>query len=231
MIRKAAGIAALVFGVVACTSNDSTTSAPLPASASGTASTSAALVSGRAGKPTGITAPGIQIPNSTAQFTVHVGSSNVVVTGGDWNTIVATSKVEPDVGVEFTSGFNWNATTRNRFQYLADRIAKADSSHDFDPLGVATGITNDSVVTIVALYNTSDHTGTLTGLKLTITAAPGKTLVGTGEFFTTADSSVTIPAKTIMFTRLEVPVVTQPKVVNGSREMTDNFHYDRFATA
>jgi hypothetical protein len=229
-MRGAIVLLTAAFAVAACSGKGSTGSTANSAP-SVSASTSAALVTGRASTPTDVKAPGIQVPAVNAQFSVQVGSHEIVVTGNDWDTIVAASKVEPNVGVGFVSGFNWNATTRNRFQYLADLIASDKSSHDFDPITVATGFKNGNVISIVALYNAGDQAGNLTGLKLTVISGPMRTLVGSAEFFATTDSSLMIPAKTIIFARLYCPVTTQPKAVNGVWEITNNFHWDSFAPA
>jgi hypothetical protein len=230
LIRRAAGLMALAFAVAACTGKSSTGSTTPPAP-SASPPTARVLVSGRASKPTDIDEPGIQVPARDGQFSVQVGNHDIVITGEDWDTIVATSKVAPDVGIEFASGFNWTATTRNRFQYLADLIARDESSHDFDPITVATTIKNNTVTSAVALYNAGNQAGTLAGLKLTVISRPAGTLVGSGEFFATAESSLLIPAKTIIFTRLVCPVIAQPKPVNGAWTVTDNFHYDSFSPA
>ena len=229
MIRRAATLLVLAFSAVACTGKGSTGSTASPAPVA-SAPTSAPLVTGRASRPTDVDEPGIQIPAGTSGISVQVGSHNITVTGNDWDTIVAASKVTPNVGVEFASGFNWTATTRNRFQYLADLIARDESSHDFDPINVATGFNSKNVISVVALYNPGNHAGTLTGLKLTVISPPTGTLIGSAEFFATADSSLLIPAKTIIFTRLECPVITQPKLVNGTWEIANHFHYDSFAS-
>ncbi len=230
MVRRAVVLLALALAAAACSGKSSTgstaTSAP-----SASASTSAALVTGRASTPTDVNEPGIRIPAGNGQFSVQVGSHEIVVTANDWDTIVAASKVAPNVGVEFASGFSWTTTTRNRFQYLADLIARDESSHDFDPIAVVTGFKNGTVISIVALYNPGNQAGNLTGLKLKVISRPTRTMVGSAEFFATADSSLMIPAKTIVFARLYCPVVTQPKAVNGTWEMTDDFHYDSFAPA
>jgi hypothetical protein len=230
MIRRTAYLMALAFVVAACTSKGSTGSTTRPSSSEGTP-TATVLVSGRASKPTNIDEPGIQIPPGNAGFSVQVGSHNIIITGNNWDTIVATSKVTPDVGIGFASGVKWTATTRNRFQYLADLIARDESSRDFDPITVATTIDNNTVISMVALYNAGNQSGTLAGLKLTAISQPARTVVGSGDFFATADSSLLIPAKTIIFARLECPVIAQPKPVNGSWTVRDNFHYDSFSPA
>lgn len=230
LIRRVASLMALAFVVAACTGKGSTGSTTTP-SPSARASATGALVSGRATKPTDIDQPGIKVPAGDAQFSVQVGNHDIVITGDNWNTIVSTSRVAPDVGVEFASGFNWTATTRNRFQYLADLIAKDESSHDFDPITVATSIKNTTITSIVALYNAGNQAGTLAALKLTVISRPAGTFVGSGEFFATANSSLLIPAKTIIFARLVCPVTAQPKPINGAWTVTDKFHYDSFSPA
>ncbi len=229
-MRSAIVLLTVAFAVTACSAKgpagNTATSAP-----SVSASTSAALVTGRASTPTDVKAPGIQVPAGNAQFSVQVGSHKIVITGNDWDTIAAASKVEPNVGVGFVSGFNWTSTTRNRFQYLADLIASVENSHDFDPITIATGFKNGSVISIVALYNAGKQAGNLTGLKLTVISGPTRTLVGSAEFFAAGNSSLMIPAKTIIFARLYCPVTTHPKAVNGAWEITNKFHWDSFAPA
>lgn len=229
MTRRVIAVVAATLAVAACTATGSTPSAASPSAA--TTGSSGPLVSGRASTPADISAPGIQVPAGGAHFSVQVGSHEIVITGNDWDTIVATSRVASDVGVEFASGFNWTATTRNRFQYLADLIAQDESSRDFDPINVITGFKNGTATSDVALYNPGSRAGILTGLKVTIISRPGKTLIGYGDFFETADSSLFIPAKTIVFARLGYPIITQPKPVNGSWETSTNFYFERFAIA
>lgn len=230
LIRRAACLIALALAVTACAGEGSTASTT-HRSPSATVPKAAALVSGRSSRPTDVGEPGIQIPAGDSHLSVQVGSHNIVITGNDWDTIVAASKVAPVVGVQFASGFNWTATTRNRFQYLADLIARDESSHDFVPITVATSIKDNSVTSTVALYNAGNQAGTLAGLKLTVISRPARTLIGSGEFFATANSSLLIPARTIIFARLVFPVIGQPKPVNGSWNVTDNFHWDSFSPA
>ena len=123
MTHRAIGLLALTLAVAACSGGGPAGSTARP-SQSTAAPMSTALVSGRANSPTDVEAPGVQLRPGKAGFSVQVGSHNIVIAGNDWDTIVATSKVVPNVDIEFASGFNWTATTRNRFQYLADLIAK-----------------------------------------------------------------------------------------------------------
>lgn len=231
MSRKAVALAVLTLAVAACTGKGSSATNAPSASSPPAGTAPSALVSGRASAPADVSAPGIQIPAGNARFTVQVSNHEIVITGSDWDTIVASSKVASDVGVDFASGFNWTATTRNRFQYLADLIARDDSSQNFDPITIVTAINNKTVISIVALYNPGNHPGTLTGLHVKLISQPGEMLVSSGDFFATTDSSLFIPAKTIVFTRLAYPIITQPKPVNGNLETTTSFHYDSFAPA
>jgi hypothetical protein len=231
MGRKAVALAVLTLTVTACTGKGSSASNASSAPSHPASTAPSALVSGRASTPADLSAPGIQIPAGNARFTVQVSNHKIVITGNDWDTIVASSKVESDVGVDFASGFNWTATTRNRFQYLADMIARDDSSQNFDPINIVTAFNNKTAISIVALYNPENHPGTLTGLQARLISQPGETLLGSGDFFATTDSSLFIPAKTIVFTRLAYPLITQPKPINGHLETSSSFHYDSFAPA
>ena len=181
--------------------------------------------------PTDITAPGIQVPAKNAEISFTVGGQEIVITGSDWDTIVASSKVATNVGVEFARGFAWTATTRNRFQYMADLIARDESAQNFDPLTVVTVPKNDEVISVVALYNPGNKPGTLSGLHLTVISHPGDTVTATGDFFSTANSSLPIPAKTIIFATLTCPLTARPKIANGAWNITDDFHYDSFESA
>lgn len=231
MIRATAALAVLALTIAACSSRGSTVANGSSPSSHPTGATPGTFVSGRANAPTDVSAPGIQIPAGKTGFTVQVGSHEIAITGNDWDSIVATSKVASDVEIEFASGFNWTATTRNRFQYLADLIAQDENSKDFDPLTIVTGITGKTATSIVALYNPGGQPGTLTGLHLRLVSQPEETLVGSGDFFATTDSSILIPPKTIVFARLSYPVIAQPKPVNGTIETSTSFHYDSFAPA
>lgn len=228
--------AVIALAVTACTSvtsangQGSAGSAPRP-SPSATVVTSGPLVTKRAAGLTDISAPGIQIPTGNAQLSFSVGSHDVVITGSDWDTITASSKVAANVGVEFASDFHWTATTRNRFQYLADLIARDESSTNFDPLSIVTNVKGDTVRSTVALYNSGGRPGTLSGLRITLLSQPGNIEVGTGSFFTTADSALLIPARTIAFDVLSYPLIAQPRVVNKSVSETTDFHYDSFSPA
>lgn len=229
-LRGAAALAvgaAVTLAIAACAGTGST-KRTAPPSPSATAARSGPLVTGRASVPTDITAPGVQVP-ANAQISFGVGSHEIIITGTNWDTIVASTKVAANVGVEFASGFNWTTTTRNRFQYMADLIAQDESSKNFDPLALVTSFKNNTVISLVALYNPGEQPGTLSGLHLTVISHPGETAVGSGDFFATADSSLIIPAKTIIFARLICPLTAQPKVVNHTWHITDDFHYDSFA--
>jgi hypothetical protein len=229
MVRKAILVVctAVTLTMAACTGGGSAKST-IPPSPSASAVASSSLVTRRASGPADIGAPGIQLPVN-AHISFNVGSHEVFITASNWNTIVASTRVAPNVGVEFTSGFTWTTTTRNRFQYMADLIAEDEGSKNFDPLTIATTFKNDTAISAVALYNPGDRPGMLSGLHLRIISHPGETLVGTGDFFASAGSSLLIPAKTIIFTTLDCPVISQPKRTGNTWDVTDDFHYDNFS--
>lgn len=186
------------------------------------------LVTGRAPSPTDTSAPGIQLPHS-AQLSVQVGTHNLVITGNNWNTITATSRVAENVSIAFGDDFDWTATTRNRFQYLADLIAEYNTVDGFAPMVIDDGVSNGSFVAIAALYDPLKRAGTLTGLIVTVIANPQRTVVAKSAFYATADSSLVIPGKTIYFVRLTFPSFTSPKSHNGSFNYTNLIHWDTFA--
>lgn len=208
------------------------TSAASPASPQRSTSSPAShgppgFVTGRAASPTDISAPGIQVPPS-GQFSVQVGSHNVVITGSNWDTITATSRVAESVNIAFGDNFHWTATTRNRFQYLADLIAEYNTVDGFEPIGIESGVSKGAFVSIAALYNPLRQARSLTGLTLTVIAYPPRTVVAKSKFYATADSSLLIPGKTIYFTRLTFSSFTLPPPRNRTRNFTNMFHYDSF---
>ena len=160
-----------------------------------------------------------------------MGSHNVVITGNNWDTITATSRVAENVNIAFGDDFHWTATTRNRFQYLADLIAEYNTVDGFEPIGINSGVSKGAFVSIDALYNPLGQARSLTGLTLTVIAYPPRTVVAKSTFYATADSSLLIPGKTIYFVRLTFSSFTLPPPHNGTWNFTNMFHYDSFLPA
>jgi hypothetical protein len=190
--------------------------------------TSLSLVTGRSAKPTDVDAPGIQVPNGAA-FTVSIGNYNLTIAATDWNTIIGSSQVADLVGVQFAPDFNATEdVTRNRFQYLADKISQHYNGVSFEPLSLVSGVSNDAVVDDAALYNPADQVGKLSGLTVTMTNQLSTTTVASGTFYSTPSSAIVIPARTIYFARLTFSSSSLGPSRNNQRVITVNFHFDQF---
>jgi hypothetical protein len=211
-------ILALAFELTSCSTSPHPTS---PASC--VLQKAGVLVSGRSPHPADIRAPGIQFSRGDLQVTV--GNNHIVVTASNWNTIDGSSSVAKRVCTAFYGDFNTTSTTRNRFQYLADRIAGYRVT-SFDPVGVVTAIDDGQRIAIVSLYNPLSHSRRLSGLSLTISAEPGGTTLASETFFSTPGSALLIPAHTIIFGRLRFATFTAAPSTTTS--ITYNFHYDSF---
>jgi hypothetical protein len=195
-----------------------------PSGGATSTSTASPLVTGRSIKPTDTKAPGIQLRSGDFSFTI--GNYNVVITASDWNTITGSSQVANLVGVEFSPNFNTDASTRNRFQYLADKISLRYRGTNFEPLTIVEGVIDKDLVDIVALYNPTSQVGTLSGLAVTIAAQPSLRTVASATFYATPSSALVIPARTIYFTRLTFPnVASLGSAHNGARSFVTDFHY------
>jgi hypothetical protein len=211
-------ILALAFELTSC----STSPHPTP-SAGCLLQKAGALVSGRAPHPADIKAPGIQF--SRGDLEVTVGNNHVVIAASDWNTIDGSSSVAKRVCTAFYGDFNATSTTRNRFQYLADRIASYPVA-SFDPVGIVTAIDDGQRIAIVSLYNPLSHSRRLSGLSLTISAEPDGTTLASETFFSTPNSALLIPGHTIIFGRLRF--ATFAAAPSTTTSITYNFHYDSF---
>lgn len=189
--------------------------------------TAVSLVTGRAAKPAEIDAPGIQIPSGSS-FSLSIGNYTLTVTAADWNTIVDASQVAPLVGVEFAPDFNHTeVVTRNRFQYLADRIFEHYNGSNFEPLSIVEGVSSGAVIDDAALYNPTDQVGKLSGLTVSITNSLSRTTVASGTFYETPSSAIVIPAKTIYFARLTFSSSSLGPSRNGKISVSVNFHYNQ----
>jgi hypothetical protein len=220
------GLAALLVasatgGCGASTHKSATTSSgasPTSTIRSSGAVSAASLVAGRAPRPEDLTAPGIQFRTGTLEVTV--AGHQVLIPADDWNTIVGTSTVSRRVGVAFGRSFAAPATTRNRFQYLADRMMAFEPKRfEFDAIG--SGQADGRYVTIVALVNRTSRIYKLAQLRLTATAAPPPTVIASGTFFPTHRQSVTIAPDEVLFLRLPLPL----KHVRPATTRSTNYHF------
>jgi hypothetical protein len=190
-------------------------------------STSQRLVVGRSATPTEIDAPGIQVPIGSA-LAISIGKYNLIITATDWDTIIGSSQVANLVRVKFAPDFNATKTvTRNRFQYLADKISQHYNGTDFEPLSIVSGVSNGTVVDIAALYNASGQTSKITALKVTITNKSSMATVAAGTFYSTRGSAITIPGRTIYFTRLRFSSSSLGPTKNGQISTAVHFRYDQ----
>jgi len=184
-------------------------------------------VAGRAAKPTDITAPGIAFSKGNLAF--RVGTHQVSISANDWNTIIGSSAVPDRVGSMIDPLFNPTDVTRNRFQYLADQIARF-SLPNFEPIGMAEGIGSGQFVEYAALYNSTAQASMLSGLTVTVVLDPSDVILGEQTFFSTPGTALVIPARTIYFARLSFSQFKSvPNAPGNSYSYTVNFHFAHFA--
>jgi hypothetical protein len=180
------------------------------------------LVRSRAPKPTQQDVPGIQF--MTGSIDVSVNGHDFSIAADDWNTITDASVVAHNVGVSLDPDFHAAATTRNRFQYLADRIVPF-APPEFYPIGIVSAPQAPNFVVIAALINLTGNTYQLSGLHVTVTEEPPTATVATGTFYSAAGASLIVPGNNIYFVRLTLPVLATPP--SGATKTTYSFHWDR----
>lgn len=190
------------------------TTAPTP--------TSGASVIGRAPSPTQTDAPGIQFTAGALEVTVH--NHAVQIAAKDWNTITDTSVVPRDIGVSLDSDFHASQTTRNRFQYLADRMFPF-VTHSFGAVGIVSVVKGGNDITIVALMNPTANAFQLTGFSVTISESPPETEISSAKFYSTPDTALTIPGDNIYFVRLTSPAAARPPA--SATSTSYDFSWDR----
>jgi hypothetical protein len=217
-IATALAMSALVgIAVSGCSSGShhvAGTSAPTPSAGSSVVS--------RAPSPTQTNAPGIQFSKGSVSVTLY--NHTFQIAARDWNTISGTSIVPRDIGVSLDSDFHAAQTTRNRFQYLADRMVPF-ITRSFGAIGIVSVAKGATDVTIVALINPTDNAYQLTGFTETIIKGPPTTTVTSAKFYATTGTALTIPGRNIYFVRLSAPVVAAPPP--NATTTTFNFSWDK----
>lgn len=128
------------------------------------------------------------------------------------------------VGLALDPDFHAGATTRNRFQYLADRMA-AFEKPVFDPIGIVGATSGKTYVLVAALINQTVDAMRLSGLQGTTTASPPSNVLATGSFYVSADTSLVLPAHSIYFVRLHL--VQRNARPSSATSVTYDFHYGR----
>jgi hypothetical protein len=200
--------------MVGCSSSGSHDVAP---TSTPTPTTGTSVVS-RAPGPTQTDAPGIQFTKGSLSVTLY--NHTFEISAQDWNTITDTSVVPRDIGVSLDSDFHATQTTRNRFQYLADRMIPFITQR-FGAIGIASAVKGTTDVAVVALINPTDNGYQLTGFNETITESPPTTTVASANFYTTPATALTIPAHNIYFVRLSASVAAAPP----PNETTTSYHF------
>jgi hypothetical protein len=184
--------------------------------------TTGAVVASRAPNPTQTNAPGMQFTKGSISVTLY--NHTFQISARDWNTITGTSIVPQDIGVSLDADFHAAQTTRNRFQYLADRMVPF-ITRSFGAIGIVSVAKGSTDVTIVALINPTENAFQLTGFNETIIESPPTTTVTSAKFYTTPDTVLTIPGRDIYFVRLSAPTSAAPPP--NATSTTFDFSWDK----
>ena len=185
----------------------------------------APVVKGRSATPEQIGAPGIRIVHGSFDFGLN--GHSFTIQANDWDTIVSSSVVQHSVGVSFNTDFHASATTRNRFQYLADYLITAARPGVFQPTGIVAEPSGKSLDTIAALVNPSHNALRFSAMNLVVTESPPTTTVGSGAFYTTPSSDVIIPGDDIYFLYLSLPLLAAPPTTAHTTNFA--FHWKLFS--
>jgi hypothetical protein len=179
-------------------------------------------VIGRAPRPTQTNATGITFTTGALNVTLH--SHSFSITARDWNTITGESIVPQDIGVSIDPTIHPDQTSRNRFQYLADRMYPYVGTA-FGPVGIVSVADGSTEISIVAFINPTSDTYQLSDLTVTVVKSPPGTTISSAEFYTTPSTTLTIPGKNIYFAWLSSAVTANPPA--NSNSTTWNFHWGR----
>ena len=215
-------VAVAVMLTVGCTSERRPGLNAASTTPSSATDTTGALVGNRAAAPTQQSAPGLQL--YAGSFEVSVNGNRLTISGDDWNTITDSSTVSHNVGVTLDPDFHADTTTRNRFQYMADRII-AFAPGSFDPVGIVAEPVGANFVSIVALINPTGDTYQLSGFQETVTESPPDTTVAAATFYSAPGTALVLPGKDIYFVRLTLPLRASPP--SSAKSTAYSFHWDR----
>jgi hypothetical protein len=142
----------------------------------------------------------------------------------DWNTIVATSNIPRDIVVDIAPAFAASLTTRARFQYLADILARHNGPNlAIDSITAVADTVHRQVVTIAAIVNPRPTAVKVTRLDTIVTVGPPYATETAGTFYDAPGTHLSVGSDTVYFVRLTSPLVaTQP---TGARIIC-HFHYN-----
>jgi hypothetical protein len=215
-----AGICFLLIPLLGgCGTSTSSSQSPVPPSS--TPTTGWAIIS-PAPEPTQMNAPGITFTTGDLNVVVHNNSFNIPARV--WNTITDESVVPRDIGVSLDPTIHASQTSRNRFQYLADRMFPYLGS-TFDSLGIVSVVHGSDQISIVAFINPTNNTYQLSNLIVTVIKGPPSKTITSAEFYATPDTTLTIPGNNIYFAWLSSPITASPP--KNWVSTTWNFHYGR----
>jgi hypothetical protein len=218
VVTNTVAVLTCVAVCTACTSTGGNHGRPNSAPPSSATRPIGVHVANRAAHPTETDAPGLKLP--AGQLSFDLGNQTITVTADDWNTIVATSEVPALATVALDPYFHPNATSRNRFHYLADVIAQANGPN-FGLYGVGSYAEQIDVVTLATWVNPADEPLRMISRTVTITAADA-TVESAGTFYTSAGHSIVIPAHGVSFARLTTPLL---KHVPNPHQTKTSFTY------
>ncbi|WP_222272874.1 hypothetical protein [Modestobacter marinus] len=167
-------------------------------------SPAAPSVEHRASEPTEVDAPGIVF--TEGHLNVTVAGREVTISAEEWNTISRDSRVPHDIGVTLDPDFHAAQPSRNRFQYLADKLLPFIPDQ-FYPLGIIADASEQEVVAVVALFNNTDDTYEVSGLTVKVIQEPPTTVVAEATYYGGADQGLVVPGVNVTFLRLALPAV------------------------
>jgi hypothetical protein len=184
--------------------------------------TTGAVVIGRAPQPTQTKADGITF--STGYLNVSLYGHSFNISARDWNTITDSSIVPHDIGVSLDPNIHPSATSRNRFQYLADRMLPFIQTR-FGVIGIVFVPKGSYGITITAFINPTSNTYQMSGFTLGIVKGSPETTVSSATFYNTPGTALIIPGGTIYFAWLTSPMTA--KVPAKATSTTYNFDWDK----
>jgi hypothetical protein len=156
-------------------------------------------VSGRASRPTDIRDGGIDVTSQSKEINFDFGphgSDSIVIPYDEWNTVIGTSRVPIDIGLMLDPGYNADDTMRNRFQYLADRIALFGLSA-FNVIGVDSSPAYGKYMATIAIDNPTDQVTRISNLRIRISTGSPKIVVANRKFYNLTHGGCIVPAHNV----------------------------------
>ena len=134
-------------------------------------------------RPTDIRAGGIDVTSQAKEIaSTSAAKTDSITVHHDWNTVTGTSRVPVDVGLMLDPGYNADDTMRNRFQYLADRIALF-KLYAFNVIGVDSSPAYGMYMATVAIDNPTDQVTRISNLRIRISSQSPKIVIADRTFY------------------------------------------------